>query len=271
MAIASLCEDGLVRQDHAELLYRMEETLANWTWLYGRPEYHEGDCSTQFRNVFSEAITGGLGGPGKQDLAYKLEKFLKGIRRVCNDPFILALLAEVTHTILEEEFHQAVRLYESGKWAPAMSLLKSKDAELDAFVELEEKMENYPDENFLNWGLSGGFGRAIDLRTDYNVQLSVCQAAQLLHLGDLHFKDALDGEPEDLLAGTLLAQDDYRYVKSWTFYFYLLRVLISAALTLITGQDLELEGAILTRLARFYAEITKIPVTLVLHIWKNGT
>jgi hypothetical protein len=40
--------------------------------------------------------------------------------------------------------------------------------------------------------------------------LAMCKCSQLIHLGDLHFKEALNGDPGDMLARGLLAQDDYR-------------------------------------------------------------
>jgi hypothetical protein len=201
----------------------MEEILESWSWLHARPEHHDMECSTRFREVFSSLVTSVPGGPGQHELLYKFQKIFSTTRRVCIDPFILALVGEVTNEILEECFHQAIRLYEAGKWAPSMSLLKSKDAELDVFVELEEKLERSSDENFSYWGLGDGFGRAVDLRRDFSMQLAMCQGSQLLHLGDIHFKDALNGEPEDLLAGALLAQDDYRYaIFEGPFYIFLM-------------------------------------------------
>jgi hypothetical protein len=201
----------------------VEEILENWTWLYARPEHHDVECSTKFREVFSHVVTSGLGGPSTQELLYKFQKMFNAARRVCTDPFILALIAEVTNYILEECFHRAIRLYEDGKWAPSMSLLKSKDGELDVFVDIEQKLEHSSDEIFVSWGLGDGFGRAVDLRRDFSMQLAMCQGSQLLHLGDIHFKDALNGEPEDLLAGALLAQDDYRYcIFERLFYTFLI-------------------------------------------------
>jgi hypothetical protein len=93
-----------------------------------------------------------------------------------------------------------------------MSLLQSKDAELDVFVELEEKSKDNPKDNpnSVSGGLGYSLGEAQLQREEYTTLLAMCKCSQLIHFGDLHFKEALNGDPGDMLARGLLAQDDYR-------------------------------------------------------------
>jgi hypothetical protein len=89
-----------------------------------------------------------------------------------------------------------------------MSLLQSKDAELDVFVELEEKLKDNP--NSVSGGLGYSLGEAQLQREEYTTLLAMCKCSQLIHFGDNHFKEALNGDPGDMLVRGLLAQDDYR-------------------------------------------------------------
>jgi hypothetical protein len=96
-----------------------------------------------------------------------------------------------------------------------MSLLKSKDSELDVLVEFEEKNsnQNIIRDDYSQWGLSGessGENRAGMLRRDFDMHMAMCKGSQLIHMGDLHFKEAMNGDPGDMMARALLAQDDYR-------------------------------------------------------------
>jgi len=116
---------------------------------------------------------------------------------------------------MRDIFHQAVGHFEAGRWAQAMNLLYSKDSALDVLVGLENEYEANansltPSTSLLDDGYDLGTARM--LRADFAMQLAMCKGAQLIHTGDLHFSEAEAGEPEDLLARALLAQDDYRYV-----------------------------------------------------------
>jgi hypothetical protein len=96
-----------------------------------------------------------------------------------------------------------------------MSLLKSKDSELDVLVELEEKYanQNILKDDYSEWGFAGGKcgeNRAGMLRGDFDMHMAMCKGSQLIHMGDLHFKAAMNGDPDDMMARALLAQDDYR-------------------------------------------------------------
>jgi hypothetical protein len=99
-------------------------------------------------------------------------------------------------------------LFRDGKWAQALSLLQSKEAELNVFVELEEKLKENP--NSVSGGLRYSLGEANLQREEYATLLAMCKCSQLIHFGDVHFKEALHGDPGDMLARGLLAQDDYR-------------------------------------------------------------
>lgn len=125
----------------------------------------------------------------------------------------MAIHIETQHAIFEDIFHEAIRHFEAGRWAPAMSLLKSKDSSIDVLVELEEKeTERASDVDRVRIWDNFELGRAKMVRKDFDMQLAMCRGAQLIHLGDLHFKEAETGEPEDFMAAALLAQDDYRLV-----------------------------------------------------------
>lgn len=120
----------------------------------------------------------------------------------------MTALFETSHTILQDCLDRANSLYGSGSWVLALSLLTSKDAELDELVELEEKLEAYP--NFVAHGLGYKQRDAGVIREEYQALFSSCKCSQLIHFGDLHFKEALNGDPEDIFARGLLAQDDFR-------------------------------------------------------------
>lgn len=211
LAIDSICLNGLCSQDHAEMMYRIDETLATWVWLFANAEFEDADCTDSFRQSLSTAIFDMISTETSANLLVKVQSKLQEVRRNCSDPFLLALLFEVSFEILHEGFHQAIRMYEAGRWANAMSLLRSREGELDVLVEQEEKLESI-EEDFSDWGLGDGFSfdRAEILRADYAMHLAICQGSQLMHSGDLHFKEALNGEAEELMARALLAQDDYR-------------------------------------------------------------
>jgi hypothetical protein len=70
----------------------------------------------------------------------------------------------------------------------------------------------------------------------------MCQGSKFLHMGDSHWENAIFGDPDDFWDRAVLAQNDYR-----------------RALGYAREKDIELEGTILTRLARFYAQVTKTP------------
>jgi hypothetical protein len=74
------------------------------------------------------------------------------------------------------------------------------------------------------------------------VLLVICQGSQLLKTGDSHWDSAINGDPDELWGNAQLAQDDYR-----------------RALACVTEKDIELEGATLTRLARFFLTVAKLP------------
>ena len=81
---------------------------------------------------------------------------------------------------------------------------------------------------------------------DFAMLLVICQGSQLLKTGDSHWDNAINGDPDDLWGNAQLAQDDYRQ-----------------ALACVLEKDIELEGATLTKLARFFLVVAKVPTVWV--------
>jgi len=148
---------------------------------------------------------------------------------------------------VDSVFYQAVRGYEKGKWAAAKSQLQGEVSNLSVLVELSEKLEQSTspwatEAKLRELGLEPGRAR-LTLR-DFETYLVLCEATMLMEFGDRHFKEAGEGDAEDLFPRAQLAQDDYR-----------------AAHVLAKDNDVELEGAILSRLARHHAKVTNMPST----------
>jgi hypothetical protein len=77
---------------------------------------------------------------------------------------------------------------------------------------------------------------------DFSGLLVVCEGSQLLKTGDSHWDRAINGDADDIWGNAQLAQDDYRQ-----------------ALACVIEKDIELEGAALTKLARFFLAVAKVP------------
>jgi hypothetical protein len=212
MSINDFCNGDMVKKDIPQLLYQVEEALLTWSWLFEHSQYQQPESAVQLREAMSNLLTVNLVTLVRQDLLYGVQIKLMSLSRSCKDPFVAAFQLEVNHIILEECFHQSIRLFEEGRWAPAMSLLKSKDSELDVLLEHEEKNANQSPmrDDYSEWGLSGQENRAGMLRRDFDMHMAMCKGSQLIHMGDLHFKEAMNGDPGDMMTRALLAQDDYR-------------------------------------------------------------
>jgi len=214
MFIGDLGNDEIVKQDVPQLVYLVEEAVLTWSWLFGHSQYQDADSAIQIRQAMSKLLD--IKSPilSKQDILHGVQVKLARLVRSCKDPFVTAFYREVAHVLLEECFHKSVRLFEEGKWAPAMNLLQSKDSELDVLVEFEERnfSESRRRDDYSKWGLSGDKyeERAGMLRRDFDMHMAMCRGSQLIHTGDLHFKEAINGDPDDMMARALLAQDDYR-------------------------------------------------------------
>lgn len=145
--------------------------------------------------------------------------------------------------VCEAVFKKALKLHEAGKWGPCRGIIQGEEALLDVLVELEELYERLLPFEKLRTAVAAGYepGRARMTRHDFRMYSDMCQASLLLHTGDQHYQTAVQGDPDDLFARMQLAQDDYRL-----------------ALVCVEGHDLELEGTILCRIARFYADVTKM-------------
>jgi len=129
----------------------------------------------------------------------------------------------------EELFYEALHDFEKGRWAKALSTIKSYESAMVVAVEHEEKLE-IADK------------RAVYLFDNFSLLFARCQGSQLLKTGDVHWDRAAGGDPGDLWGNALLAQDDYRL-----------------ALSFVAEKDLELEGTVLTRLARLFVQVAKLP------------
>ncbi|CCA69010.1 hypothetical protein PIIN_02869 [Serendipita indica DSM 11827] len=249
-AIEELHVGGLVKRDLHQLLYLFDQALTVWRWLHANDQITPQDEATvsEFHRVLSDVIFSEHKGIERQDLLHGVQRHLdRAVRASKSDSYILVLFYETSASLIEHCFQASVRLYNANNWAKAMSLLKSKDSEVDVLVDLEERIKTQGIIYKESWCLDSllGFSRAQVLREETNMQLSRCQAFQLLHSGDIHFKEAMEGDPEEgeTLARALLAQDDYR-----------------VALNYAAGSDIELEGLIISRLARFFAKVIKLPV-----------
>jgi hypothetical protein len=214
MSINDLCNGDMVKRDIPQLVYQVEEALLTWAWLFDHSQHQQSDSAIQFHEAMRNLLTVNSATLSRQEMLYGVQNKLTRLSHSCKDPFVAAFHLEVTHVILEECFHQSIRLFEEGRWAPAMSLLQSKDSELDVLVEFEENnsTRGLKRDEYSDWGLSGDkYGRRAGmLRRDFDMQMAMCKGSQLIHTGDLHFKEAMNGDPDDMMARALLAQDDYR-------------------------------------------------------------
>jgi hypothetical protein len=89
---------------------------------------------------------------------------------------------------------------------------------------------------------------------DFEILFVICLGSQLLKSGDIHWERAMNGDPDDLWGNAQLAQDDYRQ-----------------ALACVIEKDIELEGATLAKLARFFLVVAKVPTVCVAAIPATGT
>jgi hypothetical protein len=146
----------------------------------------------------------------------------------------------------EELFYEALFDFEKGRWAKALSIIKSYESAMVVAVEHEEKLDLSEKRAIYLFDSSYDNGtrlrQLIHNRPDFTLLFARCQGSQLLKTGDMHWDRAAGGDPGDLWGNALLAQDDYRL-----------------ALTFVAEKDLELEGAVLTRLARFFLQVAKVP------------
>lgn len=146
----------------------------------------------------------------------------------------------------EEIFYEALFDFEKGRWVKALSTIKSYESAMVVAVEHEEKLEL--DDKRAAYLFDSAYD--IDSRRhqlthghlDFSLLFARCQGSQLLKSGDVLWDRAAGGDPGDLWGNALLAQDDYRL-----------------ALSFVAEKDLELEGTVLTRLARLFVQVAKLP------------
>lgn len=146
----------------------------------------------------------------------------------------------------EEIFYEALFDFEKGRWVKALSTIKSYESAMVVAVEHEEKLELSDKRAIYLFDSTYDNGTRIRRIAhgyiDFSLLFARCQGSQLLKTGDVHWDRAAGGDPGDLWGNALLAQDDYRL-----------------ALSFVAEKDLELEGAVLTRLARFFLQVAKVP------------
>ena len=146
----------------------------------------------------------------------------------------------------EEIFYEALFDFEKGRWVKALSTIKSYESAMIVAVEHEERFERSDKRAVYLFDSAYDNGTRLRQLThghiDFSLLFARCQGSQLLKTGDVHWDRAAGGDPSDLWGHALLAQDDYRL-----------------ALTFLAEKDLELEGAVLTRLARFFLQLAKVP------------
>jgi hypothetical protein len=146
----------------------------------------------------------------------------------------------------EEIFYEALFDFEKGRWAKALSNIKSYESAMVVAVEHEEKLELADKRAVYLFDSAYKNGnrrhRLTDGHLDFSLLFARCQGSQLLKTGDGHWDRAAGGDPGDLWGNALLAQDDYRQ-----------------ALSFVAEKDLELEGTVLTRLARLFIQVAKVP------------
>lgn len=193
-----------------EFFFHIEDVLDVWAWHRVHPRAQSLDAVSKFRSTLSLLPDISRQYSPSVDYFLGLQSLLSK-SSVASDPLIIPLRIQVSHPLLEETFHQAIRHFEAGRWAPAMNLLKSQDGAIDVLVGLEDACAAMggspsPPERY-------EYGKAKLTRVEFDMQLAMCRASQLIHTGDWHFKEAETGVPEDMMGRAQLAQDDYRSVS----------------------------------------------------------
>jgi hypothetical protein len=249
------------QQDLNDFLSHFDEALDIWAWRCVHPNSGFLHADAIFRKTLSSLPDVVRQCSHPEDTFRHLQSLLAK-SKVSSDPLLMPLRMVVSHFFLEKALHEAVRHFEAGRWAPAMSLLKSQDAAVSVLMELEDAYERAAAKDNSSSLLRGyELGTARLTRTDFDLQLAICQGSQLVHTGDWHFREAEVGMAEDMMGRAQLAQDDYRQVAWIPSLVLPFKIRHSrAALLCVTGQDVELEGIALARLARFYAKVVKLPV-----------
>lgn len=242
-------QNQITHKDVLEILHHIDGAITTRIQLRASPAFPQSSKSTSdFQRVLVHMLSdGSYATPVNRQLLLRgLEDNLFKVSRTVKDPLLRVIHLEISCTLMREIFHDSVRQFEDGKWVRAMSLLSSKESALDVLVGLEDTYEAaWADVSvgLGDCGLTSAYkvGDARALSDEFAMLLAMCKASQLLHLGDMHFEDVESGEPEEVFARALLAQDDYR-----------------AALSFVTGHDVELEGNVLYRLARFHSKVSKL-------------
>ena len=198
--------DDVNKQDVNTLFTRIDEALSIWAWRRAHPRL-EFSGEALFGTTLSSLLTLTDKGFQSQEIIFLRLQSLLSKSSVASDPLVMPLRIEMYHISFEETFHKAIRHFEAGRWAYAMSLLKSQDAAIDLAIGLEDAYKNKLNSHELH----GLRGNARLTRVEFDMQLAICSASQLIHTGDQHFKEAENCMAEEMMGHAQLAQDDYRY------------------------------------------------------------
>jgi hypothetical protein len=256
------------KQAMRDLFFHVEEVLDIWTWHTAHTHAQANEAMSKFQSTLSYLPEMSRQYSPTVDFCLGLQSLLSK-SSLTSDHRIIPLRIQVSRPPIEEAFHQAIRHFEAGQWALAMNLLNSQDSAIDVLVSLEEKYlageSSSSSPRLADHELEYGMARLT--RREFDTQLAMCRASQLMHTGDCHFREAETGIAEDMMGRAQLAQDDYRLVSTISCWscgqVTALTHIYRAALLCVAGQDIELEGAALARLARFYTKIVKLPVPFV--------
>ena len=211
-------QDQITHKDVPEILYHIDGAITTRTQLRASPAFRQ---SSDFQRVLVHMLCDkSYATPANRQLLLRgLEDNLFKVSRTVKDPLLRVIHLEISCTLMREIFHDCVRKFEDGKWVRAMSLLSSKESALDVLVGLEDTYEAAWADVSVDLGDRGltsayKLGDAKALSDEFAMLLAMCKASQLLHLGDMHFEEAESGEPEEVFARAVLAQDDYRWVQA---------------------------------------------------------
>jgi hypothetical protein len=210
--------DKISHKDVPEIIHYIDGAITTCTQLCAHPSFrHAIDSTSQFLRILTHLLcTTSYATPAsRQLLLHRFEDRLFKVSSTVKDPLLHIVHLKMSYTLMREVFHESVRQFESGKWVRAMNLLSSKESALGVLVGLDDAYEVARESLRLgNCGLESRYkvGDVGTLRDEFVMLLAMCKAAQLIHLGDINFAEAENGEPEEVLARALLAQDDYRYV-----------------------------------------------------------
>jgi hypothetical protein len=198
------------KQDLNDFLSHLDEALDIWAWRCVHPNSGFLNADAIFRKTLSSLPDVIHQCYHPEDTFRRLQSLLAK-SKASSDPLLMPLRMVISYFLLEKALHESIRHFEAGRWAQAMSLLKSQDAAVSVLMELEDTYERAAAKDNSSSLLRGyELGTARLTRTDFDLQHAICQGSQLIHTGDWHSREAEVGMAEDMMGRAQLAQDDYR-------------------------------------------------------------